>query len=341
MPLVSVVIPITNYESELVEAVNSVMNQTFTDFEVVLVDNYATTKVRRIAEQLEEENKGKLRIVSEKKKGAASARNRGIIESIGKYIALLDSDDRMKPNRIAFQLKAIESDSEISLVGSWKDDVSPDGKTIIERNCRPAIPRWAQILWEGSEKFNQCPLQEPQTSSFFFEKKKGETIGFFDERFDPYWLHDTFFVYQMYLIGKVFNVPIALSEQRLHTEEDARRRIFDLKRIDLHGLFYSVLKENHFVPSKPDSELRFRKLRSRWLREAGIVLLSYRHGTELGKELIVRALKEQPISLKNWETFARMGLPRFLQPLPYGIRETVDSVLPGFVTKEWARNIFQ
>lgn len=341
MALVSVVIPITSYEKELMEAIVSVKKQTFQDLEIVLVDNHATPNVIQLANQLVEENRGKIRLVVEEKKGAASARNRGIHESSSRYIALLDSDDRMKPIRIEEQLRAIRSDSEISLVGSWKDDISPDGNTIVKKDCRPDIPRWAQIIFRNSEKFRECPLYEPQTSSFFFEKEKAEQIGCFDERFDPYWLHDTFFVYRMYLIGKIYNVPLALSEQRMHTLEDSSRRVFDLKRIDLTGLFYTILKENHLVSNDSESQSSFRKLRSRWLREAGVLFLSYSKGEEIGRKLISRSLEEEPLSPRNWETYFRSLLPRSFQPHPCGKMDKIHSDLPAFVTKEWVENIFR
>lgn len=341
MPLVSVVIPITNYDQELMEAVDSVMNQTMQNFEVVLVDNNAIPKVRSTAEKLEKESKGKIRLVSEKKRGAATARNRGIFESHGEYIALLDSDDRMKPDRLESQLVAIQSDPEISLVGSWKDDISPDGKEVVRKNCRPEIPRWATILFRKTEKFRTSPLCEPQTSSFFFRKEKAKKIGFFDERFNPYWLEDTFFVYQMYLIGTVYIVPKALSEQRMHSQADGKRRVFDLKRLELMGLFYSILKENHYIPNHPDSFKSFQELRSRWLREAGILLLAYKKGRDLGKFLINRALEEDRFSLKNWETYCRIFLPRIAQPLPCGKADIIDADLPEFLDGKWVKDVFK
>jgi len=341
MPLVSVVIPITNYDKELLEAVDSVLNQTVKDLEIILVDNHASRDVRATAERLQEKNKGVVRLVSEEKRGAAAARNKGIFESQGQYIALLDSDDRMKPRRIEVQLSAIRSDSEISLVGSWKDDISPDGREVVRKNCRPDIPRWATILFKDWERFKVNPLYEPQTSSLFFEKDKAKVIGFFDERFDPYWLEDTVFVYEMYLLGKVYVVQEALSEQRMHTQEDGKRRVFDLKRLELIGLFYKILKENHYDSNDPHSVLSFKKLRSRWLRESAILILSYKKGEKFAQKLLYRALKDHPFSLKNWETYFRKSLPRGLQPLPCGIPDIIDGDLPDFINERWIEEVFQ
>lgn len=340
MPLVSVVIPITHYDKELVEAVDSVLKQTVKDLEIILVDNHASADVRGTAERLREKNKGFVRLVSEEKKGAAAARNKGICESQGQYIALLDSDDRMKPRRIETQLSAVRSDSGISLVGSWKDDISPDGREVVKKNCRPDIPRWATILFKNSERFQANPLYEPQTSSLFFEKEKAKAIGFFDERFDPYWLHDTFFVYEMYLLGKVHVVEEALSEQRMHTQEDGKRRVLDLKRLELIGLFYKILKENHYDANDPQSVLAFKKLRSRWLRESAILILSYKKGRTFSQKLLERALKDNPLSLKNWGTYFRMALPRGLQPLPCGIPDIIDGNLPDFINERWIEEVF-
>ena len=103
--LVSVVIPITRYEVELEEALASVFSQSYPLFEIILVDNNATPKTRKVAEVWHEKDPSRIRIVREDHPGAVSARNRGIRESRGKFVALLDSDDRMKPDRLKVQLE--------------------------------------------------------------------------------------------------------------------------------------------------------------------------------------------------------------------------------------------
>lgn len=340
MPLISVVIPITRYERELEEAVDSVLRQTFQDFEILLVDNNATEAVKLLARHQIKRDPDRMRIVLEEKQGAAVARNRGILESHGRYIALLDSDDRMKSNRLERQLEVLRKDPGVSLVGSWKDDFSPDGTTVVVRNNKPDIPRWAQYLWGSSDRFQWDPLYEPQTSSFFFEKEKSASIGHFDERFDPYWLHDTVFVFRMYEIGKVAIVPEALSEQRMHTEADIHRRVFDIGRIKMHNLFFNVLKEKYLKKGDGISEESFARLRSRWLREAGAVFLSYRSGKEFGRTLIRRALQESPLSIQNWESFIRSRLPNPFYPYPFKIRMLIDKPLPDFANNEFVENLF-
>lgn len=148
--LVSLVIPITRYEKELHEALDSVFSQTYKNFEIILVDNHATEGSRIIAEDWQAKNPDRIRVIREEIKGACSARNRGIQESHGAFIAFLDSDDRMLRDRLMLQHQKISSDKSLVLVGSWFNEISPDGKNLISKDNKPQIPRWWSILFENN-----------------------------------------------------------------------------------------------------------------------------------------------------------------------------------------------
>ena len=97
-PLVSVVMPIYGVERFVAEAIDSVLEQTFTDFEFIIVDDVSPDSSRSICEAYSDE---RIRIiVHEKNRGLAGARNTGIREARGKYIALLDSDDKWTANKL-------------------------------------------------------------------------------------------------------------------------------------------------------------------------------------------------------------------------------------------------
>ena len=338
--LVSVVIPITRYVSELDEALASVFAQTFQDFEVVIVDNRATEEAREVAERWVSHEPGRIRIVREEVKGAVSARNRGIRESRGEFVAFLDSDDRMKPERLQIQLDEIRKSDEIVLVGSWYDELSPDGSRILRKDSKPSIPRWWSILFGETPEFRDHPFYEPQTSTFFFRASVAREIGMFDPRFDPFWLEDTDFAFRMYQAGQIRIVPRSLVEYRTHPASDSLRRIFDFGLVEKHDIFFSILRERFYREEDPQSRKAFDSLRSRWMRETGIKFLAMRGGESFGKNLIRKALSLSPWDAQNLESWLRIRLPSRFYPRAFGVRGPLDISIPDHVTQNWVESLF-
>ncbi len=97
-PLFSVVIPTYNREKSVLNAINSVLNQTFIDFEIVVVDDGSTDNTKESIESLGDE---RIRyVLHEKRSGANAARNTGINSARGDYISFLDSDDIFLENKL-------------------------------------------------------------------------------------------------------------------------------------------------------------------------------------------------------------------------------------------------
>jgi len=103
--LVSVIIPVYNRANTLSIAIESVLAQTFKDFEIIVIDDYSTDNSASIAT-----NFPQVRMIRhESNKGAAAARNTGINTSRGKYVAFLDSDDLWLPEKLQIQINYLEN----------------------------------------------------------------------------------------------------------------------------------------------------------------------------------------------------------------------------------------
>ncbi len=122
--LVSVVIPCYNYGKYLSEAVESIINQTYKNFEIIIVNDGSTDDTKEIAEQLADKYKGKLiKVINQKNSGQpAISRNNGIKISAGEFILCLDADDKIAPEYLQKCVSILEKDSEISIVYTYRRD---------------------------------------------------------------------------------------------------------------------------------------------------------------------------------------------------------------------------
>ncbi len=108
-PLISVIIPFFNASRYLKESIESVISQTFDDWELILIDDGSTDDSVQIVTRLSL-TEPRIKILSQKNAGQAAARNNGIKSSKAKFIAFLDADDIWVKNKLEVQLKHLESE---------------------------------------------------------------------------------------------------------------------------------------------------------------------------------------------------------------------------------------
>lgn len=118
MPLVSVIITTHNRVHLLPIAINSVLWQTFKDFELIVVDDVSSDDTPEIIKDYE--NKGYLQgLRIENSEGANHARNQGIKMAKGEYVAFLDDDDWWFPNKLERQVQIFNTNKDVVIVGCW------------------------------------------------------------------------------------------------------------------------------------------------------------------------------------------------------------------------------
>jgi glycosyltransferase involved in cell wall biosynthesis len=128
-PLISVVMPVRNAERFLDEAISSVINQTFVDFELLLVDDESTDSSLDIS-ATHQKRDSRLVVVPQKHGGIASAINHGVHLSRGALIARMDADDRALPEWLEEQRRFLLSSPECSVVSSYAYCINAAGKRI-------------------------------------------------------------------------------------------------------------------------------------------------------------------------------------------------------------------
>lgn len=126
-PIVSVVIPLYQTERYIAETIASVLAQTWRDFEVVVIDDGSRDSGPAIARSF---NDQRMRVITQENRGLAGARNAGIAHAHGRYIALLDADDRWAPNKLERHVGQLASDPGIALSFSSSRLIDEDGKSL-------------------------------------------------------------------------------------------------------------------------------------------------------------------------------------------------------------------
>lgn len=117
-PLVSVIM--ANYKTKieyLKEAIESILNQTYTNFELIIIDDCSQDESVEYIQSLSDSRI--VVMINEKNSGPAVSRNKGIDASKGKYIAVMDSDDISLPNRLQVEVDYMENNPDVIVCGSW------------------------------------------------------------------------------------------------------------------------------------------------------------------------------------------------------------------------------
>jgi glycosyltransferase involved in cell wall biosynthesis len=187
-PLVSIVIPVHNGEEYIKEAIDSCLNQTYKNIEIIVVDDKSTDNTLKILK----EYRDKITVISvEKQNGLGNVINIGIRASKGQYIARMDADDVMYPSRIEKQVEYMQEHPKCVAVGGQIDIIDENGKVIdyrkyaiedkdIKRNrflhqpfAHPAVMLRKSTLEEvGLYPENMWKVEDVQL--FFLLSQKGE-----------------------------------------------------------------------------------------------------------------------------------------------------------------------
>ena len=105
--MISIIVPIYNKEKYLEKCLDSLLNQTYRELEILLVDDGSTDKSLEICRSYAEKDE-RIRVFSKKNGGVASARNLGVRESLGEYLSFVDPDDYVHPEYAVCMKEALE-----------------------------------------------------------------------------------------------------------------------------------------------------------------------------------------------------------------------------------------
>jgi GT2 family glycosyltransferase len=203
-PRVSVLMPVFNTGRYLLEALQSVSDQSFRDFELVVIDDGSTDDSAQILDKFAA-REPRLRLITRENRGLIATRNELLAASRGSLLAWMDSDDMSIPDRLAQQVRAFDQDPELVCLGASAQCIDPDGHYL-------KIERWptetAQILIEqrtgGAMRFPTTMMRRSQAL----------LVGGFREPFKIGEDYD--FLLRLSRFGKMANLSAVLYLYRQH-----------------------------------------------------------------------------------------------------------------------------
>lgn len=136
--LVSIITPCYNGGKYIAETINSVLNQTYKNWEMIIVDDGSKDNSAEIVRTFCERDK-RIKLISQENRGSAAARNNGIKRANGRYIALLDADDLWEPEFLSSQLTFMKEKNAVCVYSSYKC-IDENSEIILEPIiCKPKI----------------------------------------------------------------------------------------------------------------------------------------------------------------------------------------------------------
>lgn len=204
---VSLIMSVYNGEAFLEETINSVLKQTFADFEFVIVNDGSTDKSLEIINQFIAKD-SRVKVVNNVKNiGLTKSLNIGIQHSIGEYIARLDAGDFSYPQRFEEQVKFLDQNQDVGLVGSWAYVVDESRNKLKELK----YPLNDKEIKKSLIKYN--PFVH---SSIMFRKSVVSQIEFYNT--DYFYAQDYELYFRLWPYTQFANIPSFLVEYRRYSE---------------------------------------------------------------------------------------------------------------------------
>lgn len=215
--LVSIIVPIYNAEKYLDSCIQSVLRQTYTNWELILIDDGSTDKSGRIAEEYGFADE-RITVFHQKNLGVSSARNQGIDEATGNYIVFLDADDEIIEDCLAKTVNIAEETNADIVAG---------------RSCEDRELFKDRIIWTGAEALENSLKDHLFTHSACAKLIRREFIG--KTRFTPDIRinEDSYFVFQLLCKQNVFVLTNDVIYFYRANSESSSRTVFSEKYFDI------------------------------------------------------------------------------------------------------------
>ena len=242
---VSVIIPAYNHEKYITEAINSVLNQSYQDFEIIIINDGSTDSTEQRILSIHDQ---RIQYISQKNTGAHSAINRGISLAQGDYISILNSDDIYLPKRLETCFNFLENNTNYSVVMTTVEGIDNEG-TPVKKRVTPQVKAWLDWYISALSFFNEDKFYPNAfaknimitTSNLFARRKCIQECGSFK---GLRYAHDWDMLLRLSRRYQIHLIKEDLLKYRMHSENTVLERDSESKiQFEVNWLIVENLKE--------------------------------------------------------------------------------------------------
>lgn len=301
-PKVSVLIPSYNHAHYLVYALDSVVSQSFSDWEVIVIDDGSTDDTQRVTAQFDDP---RIKYIYQENRGLSAARNTGIQAANADIIALLDADDIWRVNYLETMLAPLDSQPEAVAVYCGFLYIDENGQDVGIPSIKVVPPKEFRDYFAANGNW-LVP------SGVVFRKVIAENEGCFDESLRA--VEDAYLWSKMSYVGPFFGIPLPLVGYRRH---DANMSSDPQRMVSSN---YKILERYHGPPQGDTATWTDRKkyIYTRYFRSAAIRYLAF-GDSQMSAYLFLRMQEITPEAGKEigiWRSVARVHLPIEIRNAP-------------------------
>lgn len=289
-PAVSVIMPVHNGQLTLSEAVNSILAQTFGDFELIAIDDGSTDQSLSILKKFAAEDP-RVRIISRPNTGIAGALNDAISQSSGEFLARMDADDISLPLRFEKQIAYLQAHPAVVLLGSRVMLVEPFGTPLYETNHETENDKIAAELLRGVGWAVVHPVAMMRAEAV-------RAAGGY--RADRVPIEDLDLFLRLSEIGAIANLPEVLLHYRQHLESTNHKRFHEQEAKKRVCVADAYVRRGSSLPAgwspPPRHQLTTEAELSQWAWTA----LKH-HQLPAARHHALSVLRLSPLSLSSWK----------------------------------------
>ena len=288
-PVVSVIMPVHNGQLHLGEAMESILAQTFTNFELIAVDDGSTDKSLSILRKFANRD-SRVRVITRPNTGIAGALNDGISQASAEYIARMDADDVSLPQRFEKQLAYMEQHPEVVLLGSRVMLVEPFGAPLYETNHETDNEKISAELLRGVGWAVVHPVAMMRAAAL---KKTG---GY---RADRVPIEDLDLFLRLSEVGSISNLPDVLLHYRQHLESTNHKRFNEQEAKKRVCVADAYVRRGLTLPAGWSPPPRHRLTTQAEITQWAWTALKH-HRLTAARHHALSVLRLGPLSLSNW-----------------------------------------
>jgi glycosyltransferase involved in cell wall biosynthesis len=300
-PKVTVLMPAYNAGKYIAEAIRSVLEQEYTDFELLIVEDGSTDDTRGVIRSFSDD---RIRVLEQENKGISAALNAGLAEARGVYIARFDADDSCLPQRLGRQTAFLDENPEYVLTGSEVEYMAEDGEHLFNYRC---VAYSHEQIVKAMEQI--CPFIH---SSVMFRKEVVLAAGGYPP--DAHTFEDYLLWVKLRGAGKFHNLPEILIRVRYNPasvtidEKWRGRRFGNVKRKIIRAGFATKVQGDELLAIIKEQDTRRIKEGS-YHALCGKKFLADNYQPAKARRHIVRAIRLHPFRWDNYAMLAVSYLP--------------------------------